>query len=117
MGTTAGGLPYPEPTDPIAQGADAIKNLATKTEARYLSGFANVTSAANGVCTVTFPAAFPSAPNVIAVLQFSTGGTDFTGYVITSTTTGFTYRLFQAGALVGAGVAARINYLAIGVPA
>ena len=28
MGTTAGGLPYPEPTDPIAAGADAIKALA-----------------------------------------------------------------------------------------
>ncbi len=29
MGTTPGGLPYPEPTDPIANGAVAIKNLAT----------------------------------------------------------------------------------------
>lgn len=28
MGTTLTGLPYPEPTDPIAAGADAIKALA-----------------------------------------------------------------------------------------
>lgn len=28
MGTTTGGLPYPESTDPIAAGADAIKALA-----------------------------------------------------------------------------------------
>jgi hypothetical protein len=28
MATTPGGLPYPLPTDPIAAGADAIKNLA-----------------------------------------------------------------------------------------
>ena len=28
MGTTVGGLPYPEPTDPIAQGAAAIRALA-----------------------------------------------------------------------------------------
>jgi hypothetical protein len=33
MGTTASGLRYPEPTDPVNQGADAIKNLATDVDA------------------------------------------------------------------------------------
>jgi hypothetical protein len=28
-GTTPSGLPYPSPTDPVSQGADAIRNLAT----------------------------------------------------------------------------------------
>lgn len=33
MGTTTPGvLPYPEPTDSVAAGADAIKSLATKTD-------------------------------------------------------------------------------------
>lgn len=35
-GTTPGGLPYPSPTDPIAQGADAIRNLATAVEAKAM---------------------------------------------------------------------------------
>jgi hypothetical protein len=34
MGTTALGFPYPEPSDPIAQGADAIKALAESLNAR-----------------------------------------------------------------------------------
>ena len=36
MGVTAGGLPYPEPTDPVAAGADAIRALAEAIEARLL---------------------------------------------------------------------------------
>lgn len=38
MGTTANGLPYPEPTDPVAAGADAIKALAMEAGARRLMG-------------------------------------------------------------------------------
>lgn len=37
MGTTTTGLPYPEPTDPVAAGADAIKALALAIDPR-LSG-------------------------------------------------------------------------------
>lgn len=34
MGSTAGGLPYPEPTAPVRDGAGNIKSLADKLEAR-----------------------------------------------------------------------------------
>ena len=37
-GTTARGLPYPDPTDPLAQGADAIKNLAQSVDAALPNG-------------------------------------------------------------------------------
>jgi hypothetical protein len=36
MGTTASGLRYPEPTDPVAQGAQAIHNLADDVTAGAL---------------------------------------------------------------------------------
>jgi hypothetical protein len=118
MATTAGGLPYPVPTDPVAQGADAIRALAEAIDRHFLTGAFTGNTAANGVLTVTFPGAgFTSAPTVIAALQFGAGGTDFTGYLIASTNTGFTYRLFQSGSPAAAGVTARINWLAVGVPA
>jgi hypothetical protein len=115
MGTTAGGLPYPEPTDPIAEGADAIKALAEAIERCRLVGSVAATSAANGVCTVTFGQTFASAPTVIITPVFGSGGTDYTMYLIAATTTGFTARLFQAGSVAAAGVTVRINYLAVGV--
>lgn len=45
MGVTSNGLRWPEPTDPVAQGAVAIRNLAedvTSRHARY-PGFATLT--------------------------------------------------------------------------
>lgn len=43
MGTTAiSAFPYPEPTDPVAGGADAIKNLAAKIDATPDRLFATV---------------------------------------------------------------------------
>lgn len=39
-GTTPGGLPYPDPTDPISEGADAIRALAEASESlKVMSGF------------------------------------------------------------------------------
>lgn len=34
-GTTPGGLPYPDPTDPVADGATAIRALAEALDARF----------------------------------------------------------------------------------
>jgi len=34
MGTTVHGLPYPEPTDPVAAGAAAIRSLAEAVDPR-----------------------------------------------------------------------------------
>lgn len=37
MGTTAQGLPYPEPTDPVAAGADAIRALAEAIDPKLIA--------------------------------------------------------------------------------
>ncbi|MBO0885111.1 MAG: hypothetical protein J2P17_33230 [Mycobacterium sp.] len=64
------GLPYPLPTDAIANGANDIQNLATALDAhlRIASGVVSIpTNAANtqAQVTVTFPAArFTAAPAV-----------------------------------------------------
>jgi hypothetical protein len=38
MGTTASGLRYPEPSEPVAQGATAIRNLAEDVTGKYPPG-------------------------------------------------------------------------------
>lgn len=90
MGTTTRGFPYPEPADPISQGADAIKALAEKVDtsvARIASGVVTLTTAANsasGTVFVTFPVGlFPVAPRV-AVVTRSGNWWAFTGASSTS---------------------------------
>ena len=63
MGVTAGGLPYPEPTEPVAGGAAAIKALAEALDAgaprAVATGhetFASTAVGAVGSKSVTFPA-------------------------------------------------------------
>ena len=74
MGTTPNGLPYPEPTAPVAGGADAIKALAQAL--RIATGIATIppgTVAGNVVVAVTFPAGlFTTAPAVVASPSGST---------------------------------------------
>lgn len=63
MGTTLAGLPYPEPTDPIAAGAGAIRSLAESLQARTeLVSWTNVSSVTKAV---TFPKPFVVAPVVV----------------------------------------------------
>lgn len=52
MGTTSGGLPYPDPTDPVAEGADAIRALAEKLDiaGTYVPALTNITLG-NGTLT------------------------------------------------------------------
>jgi hypothetical protein len=45
-GTTAAGLPYPLPTDPVAEGADAIRSLAEAVERATLNGSARARASA-----------------------------------------------------------------------
>ena len=47
MGTTSGGLRYPEPTEPVSQGAVNIRNLAEDVTGKY--------QAAPGVATTFYP--------------------------------------------------------------
>jgi hypothetical protein len=83
MGTTASGLPYPEPSDFIAQGADAIKALAQLLPGRGVHGQVAISAGAGGANTgvaVTFPAAlFTGSPRVFCALATGVGGgaTDF----------------------------------------
>ena len=46
MGTTASGLRYPEPAEPVAQGAVNIANLAADVNARYVQQFTGVAQTA-----------------------------------------------------------------------
>ena len=80
MGTTAKGYPYPEGTDLVMDGDDAIKALATaidtKLPAAMTSGTAdlgNVTGQATGSKTVTFPVGLFT----VAPIGATTGVTSF----------------------------------------
>jgi hypothetical protein len=83
MGTTVNGLPYPEPSDPIAAGAAAIRSLAEKLQ--ITGGRVTMTGGANSEAqTVTFPVGlFTSAPTVVAETA-STYTTCATGSASTS---------------------------------
>lgn len=63
MGTTANGLPYPEPSDPIAAGAAAIQALTNKLRFwAFTHTFATMTSASQSV-DYTYPVGmFTAAP-------------------------------------------------------
>lgn len=96
MGTTPQGLPYPEPTDPIADGATAIKNLAAAVN-QPVSGRVTIviTSAVAASITVTFPAGyFTAPPRVMATASL----TSFDGYAANTfppTATGVTISAFN----------------------
>lgn len=62
MGTTANGLPYPEPTDPIAAGAAAIQALAVAVDIwSFKVAFTNVTTTVQ-TRDVTLPVGLYSEP-------------------------------------------------------
>jgi hypothetical protein len=63
--TTPSGLPYPAPTDPIAQGADAIRNLAQALETPRVIAYA--LTSGSGV-TLPGTASFTAIP--FATLSF-----------------------------------------------
>jgi hypothetical protein len=71
--TTAGGLPYPAPTDPAKAGADNIKALADALESRghgklVQSGSLPATTDGAGNASITFPAAFKATTVPIVLL-------------------------------------------------
>jgi len=106
MGTTPGGLPYPEPTDPIAQGADAIKNLATAIDNRIQTGTLTVSTSGS---PITFSPAFATVPVVIANPAAAIG---FPRYVAASavTTTGATLVVWNNS---GTPVSGAVSWVAI----
>ena len=78
MGFTAQGLPWPEPTAPVRDGAAAIKALADALNARG-SGFSwvaakvSVTTSSTGIALVSFPVPFVSPPLAIQVGEWTYG--------------------------------------------
>jgi len=70
MGTTVSGLPYPEPTDPVAAGAAAIHSLAEKTDERLVRiGLASVSLNGSGYGTIYFAKPFPAGWTPWALFQ------------------------------------------------
>ena len=76
MGTTPSGLPYPEPTDPVAEGADAIRALAEAIELKVGDRVAVVKGSAVTDANVIIGLANPLNPKVpILVMGQVVGGT------------------------------------------
>jgi hypothetical protein len=79
MGQTAGGLPYPEPTMPVRDGAAAIKALADALQtrgagARWVVDKQNVTTGSTGYAVVTYPGGpFNGNPIVAGLIEWTYG--------------------------------------------
>lgn len=127
-GTTTGGLPYPESTGALNQGANDIKALALAVEARGGGRFvqsgelqANFTGA---TATLTFPTPFKagtvptvlcgggtgSAPNntslLVGVISATPTGVVVTGLVVSG--------VGAASAWASNGFSCKINFIAVG---
>jgi hypothetical protein len=96
--TPAKKLPYPQSSDPVAQGADAIRRLAQSVDNMVQAGIVTVPITAlntNADVAVNFPVPFASAP--VAVTLTTVTGTPQTCVVSVSsgappTAAGFTAR-------------------------
>jgi hypothetical protein len=72
MGTTAGGLPWPEPTLPVRDGAAAIRALAEAIDARVAGGLLVAVTGADGMIYV--PAhGLGATPTRVGVSQLDQG--------------------------------------------
>lgn len=74
QGSTAGGLPYPESTDPLNQGANAIKALAMALDTRG-AGYKSM----RGRSRMTFSGGRPPPINVTALGLTAIGGVLLSG--------------------------------------
>lgn len=116
--TTAGGLPYPLPTEQAKDGAVAIKNLADALQARGgaqrslgLTSVYTANSAAQG--SVPFSPAFGAVPGLVAMNGDSTSGVRIE--IINTVTTGFNFIVKNATTDVTIpNATVRINWIAIG---
>jgi hypothetical protein len=116
--TTAGGLPYPLPTEQAKDGAVAIKNLADALQAR---GGAQRSVGASGVFTanaagqgsIPFSPAFSGVPGCIAMNGDATASVRIE--IINTVTTGFNFQVRNSTTDVAIpNATVRINYVAIG---
>lgn len=109
--TTPGSLlPYPLPTDPISQGADAIHALASALD--YLKGTTAV--AASGVTTVTFaPAGFFTKPPIVLIFPYIPGNVGLAYMAGAPTAANFQVRCYTTA---GAQVAGSVMWIAVPSP-
>ena len=76
MGTTAGGMPYPEPTDPVAQGAAAIKALAEAVDSTPLGivGYAQMIVNQTGITVAVELAGVAATFTTVAARRYKLTG-------------------------------------------
>lgn len=110
MPNTASGYPYPAQSDPVAQGATAIQNLANAIESKLgtmAAGQAVVPIPVVGTTyslSITFPAGrFTAAPTAIFTLAqaVSTPQNSATGPASNPTANGFTIRAARVAGSAG----------------
>jgi len=90
--TPRNSLQYPAASDPVAQGADAMRKLAVGVENMVQSGSVVMTIATGGVSqsqAVAFPVPFLSPPAVVATYQAGQALTTTSVSASSPTTTGF----------------------------
>jgi hypothetical protein len=121
MGTTAGGLPYPDSTAPVRNGAAAIQALADALQLRgigyaWQAATAIVTADSQGAAGIQFPRGFASAAGIVIVAM---NGDASVGNIIiqavpsliTATQWVASCKLFTGANYVGP---LRVNYIAVG---
>lgn len=123
MATTDKGIYYPTPSDTIAPLESHFSTLATsvddalsKTQSGVTAGFTGPATVGNSVTpsAITFPAAFTSTPTIVATIEGSSSGVE--GYSIsihTTSTTGFTAKVFKVAGSSSAENGLTINWIAI----
>jgi hypothetical protein len=120
MGNTAGGLPYPEPTAPVRDGAGNIKSLADKLEARghgqrieHRSVYATMNAA--GGFGISWARPFAAAPEVAWILGNAASGIVPVAGMLASGITASGASGVACNAMTGNALTdAWINYIAIG---
>jgi hypothetical protein len=121
-GTTAGGLPYPLPSDPTRNGAADIKALADALQLRghglrIESGVRGNLLFTGGLATITFATAFANPPVVIwePGNPFTVNNTVFTTGIQSRTVSGFVAAAWVINPTPGwYGAGMDVYYIAVG---
>ena len=119
---TPNGFPYPAPTDPVSQGADAIRALAEALDPRapiQAMGFINISvTTSSATAAVTFPAGrFAVAPYVWTNLFTGAGGTQrLVARCWAATPTGASLGLWTGDGTATSASNLPVQWLAVAVP-
>ena len=116
MGVTPNGLPYPEDSDPVAEGAQAIEALARALRIAAGNAYVNPGPSSQSVA-VTFPAGLFTGVNA-PVLAVTAASTFISAGAATATVNGVTLSaVYRTGQGVVANIPSRslIRWVAIGV--